>query len=269
MKTLDYVIENEYKCALHSMEDYTTAGDCTVIEVLKKIDKNKKGFLLVINEYFKVIGTLTDGDIRRALIAGKTLEDSIENIYNRDFNYVSIYMSFKDLVEAFKLRQIDFLPILDNEGKLINLITKKQLQILLLEDIRFDMRYNFFSLDETIIEHEIYSKPWGFFKTTFLSQFARAKVIKVDPLGELSLQEHKKREEHWVIIKGEADIVIGESKKHLMAGDYIFIPKTCRHKMINTSKCESLIISEIQMGEYFGEDDIIRYEDIYGRLKCD
>ncbi|OEF97736.1 hypothetical protein BHF68_14050 [Desulfuribacillus alkaliarsenatis] len=122
------------------------------------------------------------------------------------------------------------------------------------------------SLDEEMIEHEIYDKPWGFFKTTFLNPYSRAKIIKINPLGELSLQEHSRREEHWVIIKGTGELIIGDSKKVMQAGDYIFIPKQCKHKITNISSTEPLMISEIQLGEYFGEDDIIRYDDKYGRV---
>lgn len=136
---------------------------------------------------------------------------------------------------------------------------------LLIEDIKFNLYFDFSTLDNKSIEHEIYNRPWGFYKTTFLNKYARAKIIKVYPEGALSLQEHKKREEHWVVIKGEGELIIGESIKIVRSGDYIYIPKGCKHKITNKCKNESLMISEVQLGEYFGEDDIIRYEDKYGR----
>jgi len=81
--------------------------------------------------------------------------------------------------------------------------------------------YDFFSLDENQLEYEIYNRPWGIYKTTFLNKYSRAKIIKVYPKSELSLQEHKKREEHWIIVKGKGILIIGESTKNVSKGDYI------------------------------------------------
>ncbi|HHE05988.1 MAG TPA: cupin domain-containing protein, partial [Epsilonproteobacteria bacterium] len=78
--------------------------------------------------------------------------------------------------------------------------------------------------------------------------------------------EHKRREEHWVIIKGKGKVVLGESLLDVYPGKYIYIPKGCKHQIINDGE-ENIIFSEVQLGEYFGEDDIIRYSDKYGRVK--
>jgi mannose-1-phosphate guanylyltransferase/mannose-6-phosphate isomerase len=251
---------------LDNMHIYTIYPEQTIFEALKTIDDNMKGFVIVIDHDMSVLGILTDGDIRRSFLEGKQIDDKIDSIYNYSFEYVRVDSEFDMVISKFKSPKVNFLPIVDSTNKLINIITKKQFHILLMEDIEFDLSYDFMQLDETIIEHEIYNKPWGFFKTTFLNPYARAKIIKINPLQELSLQEHEKREEHWVIIKGIGKMVIGGSEKFMQAGDYIFIPKQCKHKITNLSDVEPLMISEIQLGEYFGEDDIIRYEDRYGRV---
>lgn len=245
---------------------YTIFHDMPVIEALRKIDNNRKGFVIVIDYNNVVLGVLTDGDIRRGFLEGKAMYDSIGAIYNKRYEYVNVTSAFDEIIQKFKSSKVNCLPIVDSERRLVNIITKKQFHILLMEVIDFDLYYNFMDLDEEIIEHEIYDKPWGFFKTTFLNPYARAKIIKINPLGELSLQEHLKREEHWVIINGTGALVIGDSEKTMQAGDYIFIPKRCKHKITNLSDTDPLMISEIQMGKYFGEDDIIRYEDKYGRV---
>ena len=208
---------------------------------------------------------MTDGDIRRAFINGTNINDQIVNIYNKKFEKVFINDEFSKIIELFKDNRLKFVPIIDMEGKLVNIITKNNIQMLLLEDIDFDLEYDFLSLDEDLLEHEIYHRPWGFYKTTFLNPYSQSKIIKVKPLGELSLQEHKRREEYWVIIKGSGEVVIGESKKKVAPGSYVYIPKGCKHKLINTSNVSSLMVAEVQLGDYFGEDDIIRYQDIYGR----
>ncbi len=235
-------------------------------DALKQIDENKKRFLICIDGKERAIGIITDGDIRRVLIRGLELTDILEKVYNENFKFLSVNSSFDEVCEIFKSCKIDFLPIVDDNKKLINILTKKQFHIMLLENIKFDLTYDFLKFDDTTLEHEIYNRPWGFYKSTILSSHAQAKIITVFPNSELSLQEHKKREEHWVIIKGEGKIVLGESIIDVYPGKYIYIPKGCKHQIINDSDT-NILFSEVQLGDYFGEDDIIRYSDKYGRVK--
>lgn len=231
---------------------------------LNKLQDNKKRFLICLDENESILGLVTDGDIRRGFLQGLCIDDSVQTLINVNFQSLSINSSFNEVCEKFKSDKIDFLPIVDNSMKLINIITKKQFHIILLEGIEFDLTYDFSQLDNITLEHEIYNRPWGFYKSTILTSHAQGKVITVFPKSELSLQEHKKREEHWVIIKGKGKVVLGESLIDVYPGKYIYIPKGCKHQIINDSD-ENIIFSEVQLGEYFGEDDIIRYSDKYGR----
>lgn len=115
------------------------------------------------------------------------------------------------------------------------------------------------------IENEIFYRPWGIYRTTLLNKYSQSKLLVVYPLSELSLQEHKKRDEHWIIMHGNGKLIIGELEKKVIRGDYIFIPRGCKHQLINIDSREKLMVAEVQIGEYFGEDDIIRYSDKYGR----
>jgi mannose-1-phosphate guanylyltransferase/mannose-6-phosphate isomerase len=238
----------------------------SILEALKKIDDNKKGFLLVIDEEGVLLGTLTDGDMRRAFINGVEIEDKVEKIYNKESQKVFRKEDFSKVIELFKSPRIKFLPIIDEKGRLANVITKSNMHVLLLEDIKFDLDYEFIKLDDSLLEHEIFNRPWGFYKTTFINDYSQSKIIKVNPKGVLSLQEHKRREEYWVVINGSGKVTVGESVKNVESGDFVYIPKGCKHRLENTSETEMLMIAEVQLGDYFGEDDIIRYEDIYGRI---
>lgn len=241
--------------------------DSSILKALEKIEGNNKGFVIVVDNQNVVKGTLTDGDIRRSLLNGKNLDTPVSEIVSRNYSFLNEYDSFDRLINFFKTSKINFLPIINKNKQLINVLTKAQLHTALLEGIEWDYNYDFTLLDAHSIEHEIYNRPWGYFKTVFLSEYSRAKIIQVNPQEVLSLQEHKKREEHWVIIKGRGIMTLGESEKDVAEGVYIYIPKGCKHRIINTSINEPLIISEVQLGDYFGEDDIIRYEDKYGRNK--
>lgn len=245
---------------------YSIGPSESILEALKKIDENKKGFLLVINEENFFMGTLTDGDIRRAFIKGIDINEKIDEIYNNQSEKIFSDEEFSKVIELFKNPRIKFLPIVDKKGILTNVITKSNMHVLLLEDIRFDLGYEFTKLDDSLLEHEIFNRPWGFYKTTFINDYSQSKIIKVNPKGVLSLQEHKRREEYWVVINGSGEVTVGESVKRVESGDFVYIPKGCKHRLENTSEIESLMIAEVQLGDYFGEDDIIRYDDVYGRL---
>lgn len=235
----------------------------TIIEALKKMDRNKKSFLIILNKESKLLGIITEGEIRRQLINCGSLTDSIS--YNQKFKSINHNESFIKLFEYFKSEKINFIPIVDDDNILINVITKKQFHVILLKDINFDLK-KLPEIDEHELDYEIFPRPWGFYKSTLLAEHVQSKIITVFPKGELSLQKHRRREEHWIVIKGEGKIILEETILNVEQGRYIYIPKGCKHKVINSSKTDNLIFAEVQLGDYFGEDDIIRYEDKYGRV---
>jgi len=233
---------------------------------LEKIDRNTKGFLIVVDSNERVLGTLTDGDIRRGLLAGKSVQDSVVGFYNEIFKYIHDDELFENVITCFRERDIQFLPILDRNFCLKNIITKKTMQALLLQDIQPDLRWDFLGTDDSIIDYEIFEKPWGFYKTTIMSELFQSKIISVKPKNSLSLQEHEAREEHWIIVNGEGEVQLGKSIIPVKGGSSLFIPKGCKHRIINKASEDNLIFIEVQLGEYFGEDDIKRFEDEYGRV---
>lgn len=245
---------------------YIIKQDKTVLEALQKIDQNKKGFLIVIGNNDEVIGVLTDGDIRRAFIKGTSINDALEEIYTEKFKSLKLEDNIAGAIELFKNESIEFLPIIDEDKKLKNIITKRQMHALLLQDEHADLTFDFLTLDESIVDYEIYQRPWGFYKTTVMNNYFQSKVICVNPKSQLSLQSHNHREEHWVVAHGIGNVQLEQSVINVKYGSYIFIPKGCKHRLFNTDDKETLIINEVQIGDYFGEDDIIRYDDIYGRI---
>lgn len=236
----------------------------TVLEALQKINLNKKGFLIVVDDVVK--GVLTDGDIRRAFIKGTSINSSIDDVYIRDFKFLKLSNGIAGAIELFKNVSIKFLPIIDENGILLNIITKSQMHALLLQDKHADLSFDFLTLDEGIVDYEIFQRPWGFYKTTVMNDYFQSKVICVNPKSQLSLQSHNHREEHWIVAHGTGTVQLDQSIIDVYCGSSIFIPRGCKHRLTNTNDKESLIITEVQIGDYFGEDDIIRYEDIYGRI---
>ena len=248
-----------------SLLAFVTHEDEAVIDALKRIDANKQGFVIVIDDSEHVLGVLTDGDIRRGLIRGKSAEDTVRNFYTKNARIISVDDNFVTVSELFKNQSIKFLPIVDHENRLVNTITKGQMHAMLLLDIHADLTYDFSTLDEGIIDYEIFQRPWGFYKTTVLNDYYQAKVICVRPEKQLSLQSHDHREEYWIVVHGTGRVRLDDSVIDVKCGSTVFIPKGAKHRLTNTDKTESLILTEVQIGEYLGEDDIIRYEDDFGR----
>lgn len=246
-----------------NIQEVIITTDSKIIDSLKKIDKNRKSFLLIVDQYKKLLGVITEGEIRRQLINGADLNDKI--VFNKNYKSINKNDSFLNLFEYFKSEKINFIPIVDDDNKLINIVSKKQFHVMLLKDINYDLE-NLPQIEENELDFEIFPRPWGFYKSTLLADHVQSKIITVFPNGELSLQKHKRREEHWIIIKGEGKIILEDTVLNVEQGRYIYIPKGCKHKVINSSKTDNLIFAEVQLGDYFGEDDIIRYEDKYGRV---
>ena len=107
-------------------------------------------------------------------------------------------------------------------------------------------------------------KPWGTFEILEEGTKHSVKKITVVPGGKLSLQSHRHRTEHWIIAQGEADIIIDEKIYKLKENQNIFIPQGAKHRLMNNTD-EKLIVIEMWYGDILEENDIIRFEDIYGR----
>jgi mannose-1-phosphate guanylyltransferase/mannose-6-phosphate isomerase len=107
-------------------------------------------------------------------------------------------------------------------------------------------------------------RPWGFYESLIVSERSQVKRIVVDPGAQLSLQKHFHRSEHWVVIEGSALVTRNESRSVLNENESIFLPVGCVHRLENPGRIPLTII-EVQIGSYLGEDDIVRFEDSYGR----
>jgi mannose-1-phosphate guanylyltransferase/mannose-6-phosphate isomerase len=112
--------------------------------------------------------------------------------------------------------------------------------------------------------HLTVHRPWGTYTVLEERENFKLKHIIVNPGAKLSIQMHQHRSEHWVVVAGEAKIINGEREIFLAENESTYIPKTHRHRLENPGAVPLHII-EVQCGEYVGEDDIVRFEDTYGR----
>ncbi|MFL6798037.1 MAG: mannose-1-phosphate guanylyltransferase/mannose-6-phosphate isomerase [Xanthobacteraceae bacterium] len=113
-------------------------------------------------------------------------------------------------------------------------------------------------------EHRRIYRPWGYFQDVDIAGRYRVKRICVKPGGKLSLQKHFHRSEHWVVVKGTAEVTVNETVKNVHENESTYLPIGSVHRLANPGKIPLEII-EVQVGSYLGEDDIVRFDDVYGR----
>ncbi len=119
---------------------------------------------------------------------------------------------------------------------------------------------------DAVDHHQTVYRPWGWYSILEDAEDCKVKRLVVKPGQVLSLQKHEKRSEHWTVIRGEAKVRLGDKEFLLQANESTYIPAGTLHRLEN-SGFEDVHLIEVQTGSYFGEDDIVRYEDIYGRVK--
>jgi mannose-6-phosphate isomerase-like protein (cupin superfamily) len=109
------------------------------------------------------------------------------------------------------------------------------------------------------------NRPWGTYTVLHTDNKCNIKTIEIMPGKQPSYQYHHKRAEHWIILQGQAEVTLDEVTSIKGVGDYIFVPVGSKHRIKNLSEVENLIFVEVQTGTYFGEDDIVRLDDDFGR----
>ena len=113
-------------------------------------------------------------------------------------------------------------------------------------------------------EHRRNYRPWGYYQSIDQGSRYQVKRIVVRPGGRLSLQKHHHRAEHWVVVRGAAEVTLNGKVEHVHENESIYLPIGSTHRLANPGKIDLELI-EVQTGSYFGEDDIVRIDDVYNR----
>ena len=117
---------------------------------------------------------------------------------------------------------------------------------------------------EATTPHRVH-RPWGWYQPIDVGARHQVKILTIKPQARLSLQSHHHRAEHWVLVKGTVRVTIDDTEQVLTENESVYVPLGAKHRLENPGKIPAQII-EVQTGSYLGEDDIVRYEDVYGRL---
>jgi mannose-6-phosphate isomerase len=116
-----------------------------------------------------------------------------------------------------------------------------------------------------VIEHA--ERPWGSYTVLAEGDQFKVKTIEVRPGQRLSYQRHKRRAEHWFVVAGQGVVTVEDRAIEARPGDSVDVPLGAAHRIQNTGSVP-LVFVEVQHGDYFGEDDIVRLDDDYGRLEA-
>lgn len=216
------------------------------------MEKTDKGLVLPLDAGWSDIGSwqavwqTSNKDKKGNFIQGKVITKSVENCYLRGESRLIVGIGISDLA-----------IIETNDAILISKIDDTQK----VKDIVNQLKSK--NIPEGQKHKKIY-RPWGHYLSVVEESRWQVKLIMVKPGEKLSLQMHHHRSEHWVVVNGTAKVELDNDISMLSENESIYIPLRGKHRLSNPGKI-NLILIEVQSGSYVGEDDIVRFDDKYGR----
>ena len=216
------------------------------------MEKTKSSIVMPLDVGWSDIGSwkslweIEDKDHQDNVSIGKVFLNNTRNCYVRSDNRLVVGIGLEDLI-IVETRDAILITKSNSDQEVKNVLN--------------ELKEN--SYEESKTHKKIY-RPWGNYLSLAESDNWQVKRIEVKVKGSLSLQLHMKRSEHWIIVKGSALVEINERKFILEENQSTYIPLGSKHRLTNNGD-ETLILIEVQSGLYLGEDDIIRFKDIYGR----
>ena len=216
------------------------------------MENTNKGIVLPLDANWSDIGSWKSiwenshkdnvGNVKK----GKVISHATENCYLHSEKKLLVSLGINDLV----IIDTDDATLVANKNQSEKI--KKVVSDLQLKNIK------------EASTHKKGYRPWGYYLSILEDQRWQVKIIHVEPGAKLSLQLHHHRSEHWIVVNGTAEVEINGQKKILSENESTYIPLGSKHRLSNPGRIPLELI-EVQSGSYVGEDDIVRFEDKYGR----
>jgi mannose-1-phosphate guanylyltransferase/mannose-6-phosphate isomerase len=216
------------------------------------MEKTKKAMLLPLKSHWNDIGSWSSifaactKDAAGNVALGDVLTNDVSDSYIRSESRMIAALGITDHI-IVETQDAILVAHKDRAQDVKHIVQKLQLQ----------------KRTEIHLHRKVY-RPWGYYETVDSGENFQVKRIMVKPGARLSLQKHQHRSEHWVVVKGKAEIWRDAEIFYISANESAYIPKGVKHRLTNPTT-ENLEIIEVQSGEYLGEDDIIRFDDVYNR----
>ena len=233
--------------------DEESFNNCPNISIDNAVmEKTNKAIVLPLDAKWSDIGSWksvwenSDKDKNGNISNGNVITEKTQNCYLRSENKLLVSLGIKNLV----IIDTDDVTLVaeKNESENIKKVVKD------LQDRK---------IKEAVSHKKVY-RPWGFYTSIGEGKRFQVKIIHVNPGAKLSLQMHYHRAEHWIVVKGTAEVEIDNNVKILSENESTYIPLGSKHRLVNPGKIPLEII-EVQSGSYVEEEDIVRFEDVYGR----
>ena len=218
------------------------------------MEKTARGIVIPLNAGWSDVGSweavweCSKKDSRGNFTEGKVILENTNNSYLRSENRLIVGIDLNDLI------------IVDTRDAIL-ISDKKSSQKV--KRIVYNLKQN--KVPEGITHSKVY-RPWGHYLSVVESHRWQVKLIIVKPGEKLSLQMHHHRSEHWIVVSGTAKVEVDNKVELLSENQSIYIPLASKHRLSNPGKIPLTLI-EVQSGSYVGEDDIVRFEDSYGRIE--
>lgn len=253
IKTCEYSIKKGINDLDFFRVDEQIFGKCPDKPIdIALMEKTNLGSILPLKAGWNDIGTwnsvwkISEKDKYGNSLKGKTIIENSSNCYLRSENRLLVGINLNDIV-AIETNDAVLISNKDSTQKVKKIVNK--------------LKKNNFK--EAKNNNKSY-RPWGTFTRIEEGITWQVKRLEINPKASISLQMHKHRSEHWIIVSGIAKVEIDDKVSFLRKNESTFIPLGAKHRLSNPEEIP-LVLIEVQSGSYLGEDDIIRFEDIYGR----
>ena len=227
--------------------------NCEAISIDNAImEKTKLAVVLALDKGWSDIGNWfslwqsSDKDLENNFVGGRVYSENNKNCYLRSESRLVVALGLKDTVVV----ETDDVVLVGNINKAQDI-----------KEIVNKLRSDNVPESES---HSLVYRPWGNYKSMLSGHRWQVKIISVKPGASLSLQMHHHRAEHWIVVKGTAEVEINGVNSLLSENESIHIPLGSKHRLHNPGKL-TLELIEVQSGPYLDEDDIVRFNDLYGR----
>ena len=217
------------------------------------MEKTKRANVIPLKAGWNDVGNwhaiwdIEEKDKNKNAIIGDVYTNKVNNSYLNSKNKLLVAVGIKDLI-VVQTEDSTLVTNINQSQEIKNIVNK----------------LNNEGRSEGRIHNKVF-RPWGYYKLIEKSTTWQVKELFVNPNASLSLQKHNHRSEHWIVLNGIASVQINDQKNELLENQSTYIPKGVKHRLSNYEK-DPLTIIEVQSGTYLGEDDIVRYDDNYGRL---
>lgn len=250
---------------LSRVPDFCLDVSCTLRQAMALLGDTPQGARVLVDGAGELLAVLDFRRLNEAVLALGDLDATLRQAQFPQPPFIRLDDPAEAAGRVFAETREPLLPVCDSSLRVVNVVFREGFYQWLSEDMPWDPCMDFSKLCEKGARQDPVFRPWGSYRVLLRNGFTQAKVLVLRPGQELSLQKHALRDEHWIVVHGEGVFRLDDRFCRVEKGFSVDILRTAVHWLCNTSKTQDLVLVEVQTGDYFGEDDIVRLADRYRR----